>query len=252
MPGAEDLVPAPGERGNQLSVISGMKSHAKVFSLALPFAALLLGLAVEPAQAAPGITNGPLNFERHSHTATLLVNGHVLLAGGVVNKDGITVDAELSASATGSSRATGSMTTARRDHTATLLLNGKVLVAGGLNGNQFLSSAELYDSATGTWSPTGAMRSPRRFHTATLLLNGKVLVVGGTDSSGISTNSPELFDPATQTWTPTGSPVTGRFRHTTTLLPNGQVLIAGGFANNAFSSAERSRSPKTRSACQIV
>jgi len=58
-----------------------MKSHAKVFSLALPFAALPLGfLPVEPAQAAPWITNGLLNLGRYSHTAALLPDGQMLPA----------------------------------------------------------------------------------------------------------------------------------------------------------------------------
>jgi hypothetical protein len=44
--------------------------------------ALVLGfLPVPTVHAAPWITNGPLNLGRHSHTATLLLNGQVLAAG---------------------------------------------------------------------------------------------------------------------------------------------------------------------------
>ena len=86
-----------------------------------------------PAQA-PGrwrIT-GDLVTARYVHTATLLPNGQVLVAGGY-GPDCCTIlaSAELYDPATGAWTATGSMTTARVDHTATLLPNGQVLVAGG-------------------------------------------------------------------------------------------------------------------------
>ena len=55
-----------------------------MFPFAPIIAALLLGfLANPPAQASPWITNSPLNFGRFSHTATLLLDGQVLIVGGV-------------------------------------------------------------------------------------------------------------------------------------------------------------------------
>ena len=64
------------------------------------------------------------------HTATLLPNGKVLVAGGS-NGGGSLSSAELYDPASGSWSTTGSLATARDYHTATLLPNGKVLVAGG-------------------------------------------------------------------------------------------------------------------------
>src|SRR2546430_822815 len=91
---------------------------------------------------------GGLRRARWDHTATLLPNGQVLVAGGQTNSRDF-ASAELYDPATGVWTATGSMTTPRFDHTATLLPDGQVLVAGGDNvSDGTLASAELYQSAT--------------------------------------------------------------------------------------------------------
>ena len=64
---------------------------------------------------------------RYQHTATLLQNGQVLVAGG----DDTGVSAELYDPTTGMWTATGNLATGRSVHTATLLANGQVLVADG-------------------------------------------------------------------------------------------------------------------------
>ena len=120
-----------------------------------------------------------LNTRRWLHTATLLQNGMVLVAGG---KQSDSASAELYDPASRSWTATGSLNTARYLHTATLLPSGKVLVAAGEGATGYLSSAELYDFATGSWSEAGSLANARSFHTATLLQNGMiVLVAGGLD-----------------------------------------------------------------------
>lgn len=164
---------------------------------------------------------GSMAAARLGHTATLLPNGKVLVAGGY-NSGGILASAELYDPVSSSWSSTGTMATPRLYHTATLLPNGKVLVAGG-NG---LASAELYDPVTGTWSATGSMRHGRQWHTATLLFNGKVLVAGGVGAA--YQNTAELYDPATGYWSSTGNMSTVRLDHTATLLPNGKILVMGG------------------------
>jgi N-acetylneuraminic acid mutarotase len=152
-----------------------------------------------------------------SGPATLLPDGRVLVAG--------VISAELYDPATGTWSRTGSPVSPVV--TATLLQNGKVLVEGGSYSNNARNSAQLYDPATGTWSITGNLNTARLFHTATLLPNGKVLVAGGSGGSAFS-NSAELYDPATGTWSVTGNLNAARNFHTATLLPNGKVLVAGG------------------------
>src|SRR5437764_11520626 len=118
-----------------------------IFSLSLASAALLAG----PCAAAPGQWEyaGSLGTARGSHSATLLPNGTVLVAGGHDSSGGFLSSAELYDPVTGTWSSTGSLVTARDGHTATLLESGKVLVAGGYGSSGVLSSAELYDPATG-------------------------------------------------------------------------------------------------------
>ena len=99
--------------------------------------------------AGPWSPTSSLVTARCYHTATLLPNGKVLVAGGY-NGHSLLSSAELYDPASGTWSATGSLSTARYLHTATLLPNGKVLVAGGFKQVVALSSAELYDPATGT------------------------------------------------------------------------------------------------------
>ena len=91
---------------------------------------------------------GSLNTARGYHTATLLNNGKVLIAGGVDSTNSVSASAELYDPAAGTFSTTGSLNAAREYHTATLLNNGKVLIAGGFNGS-VLASAELYDPRPG-------------------------------------------------------------------------------------------------------
>jgi N-acetylneuraminic acid mutarotase len=74
---------------------------------------------------------GNLNTARYAHTATLLTNGQVLVAGGYDQNGQPLASAELFNPRTNMWSPTGSMNVPRIGHTATLLPNGEVLVAGG-------------------------------------------------------------------------------------------------------------------------
>jgi Bacterial Ig-like domain (group 2)/Galactose oxidase, central domain len=198
---------------------------------------------------------GGLQKARTFHTATLLANGKVLVAGGTNSpSDTDCIDAivstELYDPAAGSFAPTGALTAARYLHTATSLPNGKVLVAGGFGEAsncpfadvQAQNTAELYDPVAGSFNRTGDMTAIRGGHTATLLMNGKVLVAGGDQpGGGRGLTDAELYDPSTEAFTQTGDLLVARFRHTATLLKNGKVLIVGGLqlnTPNAISTAE--------------
>ena len=182
-----------------------------------------------PATGATGTftATGSMTSPRYLHTATLLNNGMVLIAGGTNNAGMILNEAELYNPATGTFTATGSMASARSYHTATLLNNGMVLIAGGRNVSGVLASAELYNPATGSFTAAGSMTSARSYHTATLLNNGMVLIAGGYNGVGLVASA-ELYNSATGSFTATGSMTYARYYYTATLLNNGMVLIAGG------------------------
>ncbi len=177
------------------------------------------------------VTNGwssapsTMNSVHSNHTATLLHDGKILVAGG-----GYTGTSELYDHRYGTWAYTEGMNHSRDYHTATLLPDGRVLVAGGFNlAVGKLASAEIYDPATGTWSLAENMNVARQGHTATLLLDGTVLVSGGANG----TDSAEIYDPATGIWS-LATPMPGpRDHRTATLLPDGRVLLTAGGAVTA-------------------
>ena len=179
-------------------------------------------------------STGNLNTSRSGHTATLLANGQVLVAGGITTNYVLLDSVELYDPATGTWSLTGNLSAARSLHAATLLPSDKVLVAGGYIYAEpyFLSSAEIYDPVTGSWSSADNLNKPSA-DTATLLSNGEALVT--------QWDSAELYDPATGIWSVTGTLNKAREAYTATLLPNGQVLVAGGYNyndDNPYFSAE--------------
>ncbi len=188
------------------------------------------GLTIRPGWNALEASITP----RSGHTATLLPNGQVLIAGGQDltsdSKQQTLATAEVHDVDTGAVTATAPMMAVRYNHTAILLSNGKVLIVGGAdNSNVATASAELYDPATATFTLTGSLNAARQLHTATLLPSGKVLIAGGRGSTGDPVTAAELYDPATGTFMSSGSMLSPRYEHTATLLPNGKVLIAAGY-----------------------
>jgi hypothetical protein len=192
----------------------------------------------DPATSSWSLTTA-LTATRAHHTATLLPNGKVLLAGGM-NGSGYLTGCVLYDPVPGTWAATGGFAAPRAHHTATLLPEGKVLVTGGNNSVSYLTATELYDPATGTWSASGAMATARRGHTATLLPDGKVLLAGG--ASGTTTYAPaaEFYDPASGTCSAGPTLTEGKEWHAATLLATGEVLLAGGgrSTNIFYSTAE--------------
>jgi hypothetical protein len=89
-----------------------------------------------------------MNVARGGHTATLLPDGKVLVAGGVA-VGGQVFTAELYDPGSGTWTLTAPLGVAVAA-TATLLPDGRVLVAGGGSGGSGSTSAELYDPGSGT------------------------------------------------------------------------------------------------------
>jgi hypothetical protein len=184
-----------------------------------------------------------MSAPRFGHTATLLGNGDILVAGGEDATGHVSNTTDLfvpdgagngSFNISRSPKAKTTMVAARVYHTATNLCDGSVLVAGGRDpNNNYLASAEVYVPATDSFggSKTGAkggtMLTPRAFHTATLLPDCTVLIAGGVNAKGTLSGT-EIYHPATGKFTAAPSMASARDLHTATFLPDGTVMFAGG------------------------
>ncbi|HSY17924.1 MAG TPA: choice-of-anchor tandem repeat GloVer-containing protein [Candidatus Acidoferrales bacterium] len=197
------------------------------------FAALIISLILmagaERGRAQTWSTDQPLDAARWRHTATLLTNGTVLIAGGIIlNTNGDfanTNSAEIYDPSAGGSADTGFMQDFRDTFRATLLTNGQVLVCGG-GGD---ATSELYDPGSATWINLATMNNERQYHTATLLTNGMVLAAGGYDGTGAGElASAELYNPVAGTWASTAAMPYAADSLAAVLLTNGLVLVCGG------------------------
>ncbi|HKE20881.1 MAG TPA: kelch repeat-containing protein [Bryobacteraceae bacterium] len=177
---------------------------------------LSLATATIALAQSPGTftATGNMITPRYRHTATLLLNGKVLIAGGLgAHVLGPMLAAEIYDPATGTFSSTGDMTMALSGATAALLPNGQVLIVGMdyyFYPDQRLE-AQAYDPLTGTFSPAGSIENGKvTCAVATSLTNGKVLVSVGTwwPPAGVQGVPPYLYDPTSATFAATGQYVT--------------------------------------------
>jgi len=222
-----------------------VRSRLLAVSLAAGLCAVAVALSA-PAPTSPAsvgsIARGAAMLApRSGHTATLLPDGRVLIAGGMRRNQDFYRSTELFDPKTGKFSAAGDMALARVGHAAVLLRSGKVLIAGGWVGHGVTDEAELYDPATGKFTATAHMTTKRGQPEMTLLRDGNVLVTGGAgdnDGPGSSILAVEIFDATTLKFQPTGPMHHARLSHTATLLRDGRVLVAGGRGSEVNASAE--------------
>jgi hypothetical protein len=198
----------------------------------------------DPNQGA-WVSQPALRTPRELHTATLLPDGGVLLAGGFSNDD-ILASCELFRPADAKKAAvqeTVMMNHARFGHAAVPMPHrfagekeprDAILVLGGRAAKDIsLTETEWYDPQAKKWQEGAKMQHDRFRHTATRLRDGRILVTGGYSSAQKQTlPSAELYDPATDTFTLLENGLSdGKMDHTATLLADGRVLIVGGWCS---------------------
>jgi MYXO-CTERM domain-containing protein len=151
-------------------------------------------------------TTGAMTEARSGHTATLLVSGKVLIAGGESTAGALTTHsktAELFDPATGTFAATGAMTAGRSFHAAALLSTNNVVVAGGVGATAALGATEIYDVTTSKFRAVGNLIVARAKPALVALGANQALIAGGQDATGAVLDSAELFNATAETWSTT-------------------------------------------------
>jgi hypothetical protein len=208
-------------------------ASASTTATSMPTALPTTATPIPPA-AGSVVAIAQLVVPRAAHTATRLLDGRVLVAGGCSRQgcggNDEAARSELFDPLTDTFSAGAAMTVPRAGHTATLLGDGRVLIIGGYEaeGRPPLASAEVYDPASGIFMPAGEMAQPRGSHTATPLDDGRVLVAGGVAGRGGVLDTVEIYDPATGQFLPAAPLPAPRAIHAAVRLGSGEVLVVGG------------------------
>jgi hypothetical protein len=155
---------------------------------------------------------GPDDDPRAFHTATVLDDGKILLAGGAK---------------TGSDA------------------SGNAACGPGCHNLSATASASLFDPSNGTFINVGTLQNARMFHVAVKLKDGRVIIAGGAQSAlvhapGDSTapfpivpadpvSAVEIFDPSTRQFAPLGNdPAGARIFAAGAQTDDGSAIITGG------------------------
>ena len=179
---------------------------------------------------------GDMTTTRCDHSADLLPNGLVLIAGCPVAFDSphLTRDdngcvADLYDPHSGTIKRKAEMIVCRFRHTSSVIHTNhstKVLLAGGNDGS-IIASGEVFDAKKGTFHPVNnSMPEPRAYHTATALPSGHVIIAGGCRNDGDCLDSLVLYNSRVNRFFPLSAHFSGqRAFHTATYIPSTESIL---------------------------
>lgn len=174
---------------------------------------------------------GRLLTPRYGHTATLLNDGNILIAGGTSVfsqlEQSALRNAELYVAPISPWKTIFIPQPHSSSSTATKLEDGRVLL--GAWSVDFAQSM-LFDPTNDSVGSPASMVQPRTNHHAVLLADGRVLAVGGyTTTEPVALKTTEIFDPATSKWTPGPNLPTPMGQPRVCRLADGRVIAAPMF-----------------------
>ncbi|HHI80871.1 MAG TPA: hypothetical protein ENK02_12960 [Planctomycetes bacterium] len=186
---------------------------------------------------------GPnMSRERIAHTASLLPNGKILIAGGIslngfFRLPGMTSRCEIFDPKTNRFSGASSLPFTTAAHSQIRLKSGRILVAGGARSSLLITDAKpikdaaRFDPTTGRWTRVGSMAVARTLPSLARLAGGKILVIGGAQGTldkPTATARCEVFDPATARFGPATSLGISRAGAPALSLREGQIMVVGG------------------------
>lgn len=179
--------------------------------------------AVTPAEDQPA-------FNRLYAAATKLMDGRVLISGGMVTGQAYSQTVELyDPEDEAFTLLPGGLNVGRADHTMVRIDDRKFLIYGGVTFDNQPAPPELYDPATGDSTTLPDPEFGERYrHVAHTLQDGTVWILGGEDFDAQPLTSVQRFDPATSTFLQSFNLATPRSSAAVARLADARVLIAGG------------------------
>lgn len=177
----------------------------------------------------------PMQAARRRHTATVLLGGQVLIAGGEDPLNGAPLaSTEIYDPGTRRFLETGSLRHARSRHAAVRLADGRVLVAGGVGpAGAYPRRLEIYDPGSGAFAEVAELSVGRTDMSASRYVAGgveRVLLAGGRTSTGPK-DVAESYAPAFDTFSAPRSMSSPRAEHAAVEVGTG-VLFTGGHPSN--------------------
>ena len=176
---------------------------------------------------------GTLSIARQNHTATLLLDGTILVAGGYTGSD-VTTSVEIYDPSTQTCRSAAPLILARHDHSAILLDDGRVLVDGGRDGgssSNYFNECEIYDPTSDTWIVIGNMAQARIKGSLITFSDGTVLTSGGRNTPSSCAPGSEILTGTFSSWSSTSPMLEPATWNGSTLLPEDRFLVTGGLVD---------------------